>query len=146
MCDVFTSSSNRLRLPEIPPDTAETNVVMRTEDLPEFSQITPSKCVAACAKLAIEYETKLERHLESLKGLFFFFHITVKCQELQKILLLISKVLRKRKMSFVMWQAENCFTNLECRGFFFIIIILTLIQKVLRVKFRLVSIDAHLVA
>lgn len=56
------------RLPEVPPDTAETNVVMRTEQLPQFSEITPRKCVAACAKLAIEYETKLERHIDSLKG------------------------------------------------------------------------------
>lgn len=55
-------------LPEIPPDTAETNAVMRTDQLPQFSEITPKKCVAACAKLAIEYETKLESHIENLKG------------------------------------------------------------------------------
>ncbi|XP_059139670.1 oligopeptidase A-like [Physella acuta] len=56
-------------LPEIPPDTAETNAVMRTDQLPQFSEITPKKCVAACAKLAIEFETKLESHIENLKDL-----------------------------------------------------------------------------
>ena len=41
---------------------------MRTDQLPKFSEITPKKSVAACAKLAIEYETKLENHVESLTG------------------------------------------------------------------------------
>lgn len=58
------------RLPEIPSDTAETNPVMRIDQLPQFSQITPNRCIAGCAKLAIEYQTKLENHVESLKGRF----------------------------------------------------------------------------
>ncbi|CAL1542791.1 unnamed protein product [Lymnaea stagnalis] len=56
-------------LPEVPPDTAETNAVMRIDQLPQFSEITAQKCVAACAKFAIEYETKLENHAENLKNL-----------------------------------------------------------------------------
>ncbi|GFO38354.1 oligopeptidase a [Plakobranchus ocellatus] len=63
------SNSYYVLLPEIPPDTPETNAVMRTDQLPQFSEITPQKSVAACAKLAIEYETKLENHVESLKDL-----------------------------------------------------------------------------
>ncbi|CAG5135508.1 unnamed protein product, partial [Candidula unifasciata] len=62
-----TSQSYYVLLPEIPSDTAETNPVMRIDQLPQFSQITPNRCIAACAKLAIEYQTKLENHVESLK-------------------------------------------------------------------------------
>ncbi|KAK0056165.1 oligopeptidase A [Biomphalaria pfeifferi] len=54
-------------LPEVPPDTAETNAVMRVDQLPQFSQITPELCVSACAKLAIEFETKLDNHVENIK-------------------------------------------------------------------------------
>ncbi|XP_012942004.1 probable cytosolic oligopeptidase A [Aplysia californica] len=61
------SNAYYVLLPEIPPDTAETNAVMRTDQLPQFSEISPAKCVNACAKLAIEYETKLENHIEALK-------------------------------------------------------------------------------
>uniref|UniRef100_A0A0B7A5S5 oligopeptidase A n=1 Tax=Arion vulgaris TaxID=1028688 RepID=A0A0B7A5S5_9EUPU len=68
-CVRHESKSYYVLLPEIPPDTAETNAVMRTDQLPQFSQITPSKCVSACAKLAIEYETNLANHVESLKDL-----------------------------------------------------------------------------
>lgn len=59
------------RLPEIPPDTPETNEVMRVADLPDFQSITPDKIITGCAKLAIEYETYLGKHLEDLKGIIF---------------------------------------------------------------------------
>ncbi|KAH9514402.1 hypothetical protein Btru_025153 [Bulinus truncatus] len=62
-----SKTSYYVLLPEVPPDTSETNAVMRSEHLPQFSEITPEKCVTACAKLAIEFETKLEKHVENLK-------------------------------------------------------------------------------
>ncbi|CAH1793755.1 unnamed protein product [Owenia fusiformis] len=54
-------------LPEVPPDTPETNSVMRTNDLPVFSEITPEKCISGGAKLAIQYETQLGELVEKLK-------------------------------------------------------------------------------
>lgn len=56
-------------LPEIPPDTSENNVVMQFKATPKFSAITPDLCVTGCAKLAIEYETRLGLHIENLKDI-----------------------------------------------------------------------------
>jgi hypothetical protein len=56
------------RLPEIPPDTPETNPIMRVNEYPEFSTITPQKIVTGCAKLAIEFDVQLGKHVENLKG------------------------------------------------------------------------------
>lgn len=55
-------------LPEIPPDTAETNAVMRFQEHPKFGAITPQDVVLGCAKLAIIFETKLGNHIETLKN------------------------------------------------------------------------------
>jgi oligopeptidase A len=56
------------RLPEIPPDTPETNPIMRVNEYPAVSQITPQKIVTGCAKLAIEFDVQLGKHAETLKG------------------------------------------------------------------------------
>merc|ERR1719483_489848 len=63
-----SKKSYYILLPEIPPDTAETNAVMRVNDLPRFSEITPGQCIFACAKLAIEYDVKLDQHLQFLEN------------------------------------------------------------------------------
>ena len=60
------------RLPEIPPDTPETNSVMRVSEYPEFSSITPQQIVTGCAKLAIEFDVQLGKHAENLKGIYIY--------------------------------------------------------------------------
>lgn len=56
------------RLPEVPPDTPETNTLMRVDELPEWSKITPSSVYRACGKLAIMYEMDLGEHCSKLQG------------------------------------------------------------------------------
>lgn len=56
------------RLPEIPPDTPETNPIMRVHDYPQFSNISPDLALTGCAKLAIEFDVELGKHVEKLKG------------------------------------------------------------------------------
>lgn len=56
-------------LPEVPPDTPETNPIMKLDALPEFSLITPESCVTGVAKLSIEFETELSLHTERLPSL-----------------------------------------------------------------------------
>lgn len=56
-------------LPETPPDTSDDNAVMQFHQTPRFSAITPERCVTGCAKLAIQYETQLGNHIESLKDI-----------------------------------------------------------------------------
>jgi len=56
------------RLPEIPPDTPETNPVMRINEYPQYSKITPEQTVTGCAKLAIEFDVHFGKHVENLKG------------------------------------------------------------------------------
>lgn len=48
-------------LPEIPPDTAETNPLLRIDTLPAFSQLNAEKCVNAIGKLVIEYESGIHQ-------------------------------------------------------------------------------------
>ena len=57
-------------LPEVPPDTAETNTLMDVDNLPQWSKVTPSSVYRACGKLAIMYETELSKHCEQLAGKF----------------------------------------------------------------------------
>ena len=57
------------RLPEIPLDTSEDNPIMRVHDYPEFSHIDSSRTVTGCAKLSIEYDVELGKHIENLKGM-----------------------------------------------------------------------------
>ena len=54
-------------LPEVPPDTPETNPIMRLHDYPQFSRIHPDGTITGCAKLAIEFDVEMERHVEALK-------------------------------------------------------------------------------
>lgn len=56
------------RLPEVPPDTPETNPIMRVHDYPQFSQLSPDLALTGCAKLAIEFDVELGKHVEKLKG------------------------------------------------------------------------------
>ena len=57
-----------IRLPEIPPDTPETNPVMCLDDHPPFSKISPDMVVTGCAKRCIEFDVQLGKHVENLKG------------------------------------------------------------------------------
>ena len=59
-------SSYVVLLPEVPPDSPETNAIMRLDSLPAFSEITPIDCVNGVAKLSIEFETELTLHSERL--------------------------------------------------------------------------------
>ena len=59
-------SSYVVLLPEVPPDSPETNPIMRLDGLPAFSEITPIDCVNGVAKLSIEFETELTLHGERL--------------------------------------------------------------------------------
>ncbi|KAK7090573.1 uncharacterized protein [Littorina saxatilis] len=56
-------------LPETPPDTSDDNAVMQFHETPRFSAITPERCVTGCAKLAIQFETQLGNHIETLKDI-----------------------------------------------------------------------------
>jgi oligopeptidase A len=55
-------------LPEIPPDTSDDNAIMKYQQTPKFSAITPERCITGCAKLAIQYETQLGNHIDSLRN------------------------------------------------------------------------------
>ncbi|XP_042227091.1 probable cytosolic oligopeptidase A [Homarus americanus] len=46
-------------LPENPVDTPEDNVLLRTDGLPQFDQLTPEKCWSGIGKLALEYESRV---------------------------------------------------------------------------------------
>ena len=56
------------RLPEIPPDTPETNPLLRVKENPDFQKLSPLKIRTGAAKVNIEYETQLGQHLEDLQG------------------------------------------------------------------------------
>ena len=56
------------RLPEVPPDTVETNTLMDVESLPKFSQVTPASVFRACGKLSIIMDTELSKHIDNLSG------------------------------------------------------------------------------
>lgn len=55
-------------MPQIPPDTAETNPLLRTSELPKFTEITPDNVVTGCAKLAINFDVDVGKHVEAQKG------------------------------------------------------------------------------
>jgi len=55
-------------LPEIPPDTPETNPIMYLEDHPQLSKISPDMVVTGCAKRCIEFDVQLGKHVDNLKG------------------------------------------------------------------------------
>ena len=41
---------------------------MRVHDYPEFSRVDSGLTVTGCAKLSIDYDVELGKHIESLKG------------------------------------------------------------------------------
>ena len=53
----------------MPPDTAETNSLMRVHELPSFSKINPNNVITGCAKLSIEYDVDLGKHIDGIKGM-----------------------------------------------------------------------------
>ncbi|XP_041362646.1 probable cytosolic oligopeptidase A [Gigantopelta aegis] len=65
----YASNAYYVLLPEIPPDTPDTNPLLKHENrlFPEFSEITADQCVTGCAKLSIDFETKLGNHIDKLK-------------------------------------------------------------------------------
>ena len=56
------------RLPEVPPDTAETNPIMRHNEIHKFSQLTPDAIVTGCAKMSLEFISKFDDLVESIGG------------------------------------------------------------------------------
>ncbi|ESN95279.1 hypothetical protein HELRODRAFT_193617 [Helobdella robusta] len=75
ICKKFASSkksavgynSYYVLLPEIPPDTKETNPILRVNEFPKFSEITPDKCVTGCAKRSIEFDVEIGNFLDTIK-------------------------------------------------------------------------------
>ncbi|XP_050393671.1 uncharacterized protein LOC126811798 [Patella vulgata] len=61
-----SSATYYVLLPEVPPDTPETNAIMRFRN-PAYSTLRPDGCVTGPAKLSIQYETKLGNLIEKLK-------------------------------------------------------------------------------
>lgn len=56
------------RLPEIPPDTAETNSLLNIKDNPQFDKLVKGNYLNAVTKLALELESKVWRIEDDLKG------------------------------------------------------------------------------
>ncbi|KAL3876262.1 hypothetical protein ACJMK2_034130 [Sinanodonta woodiana] len=50
-------------IPEVPRDTPKDNPLLRTKELPKFSEITLKKIITGCAKQALEYETNVFKHI-----------------------------------------------------------------------------------
>lgn len=59
------------RLPEIPNDTPETNPVLRTEELLDYTSISAEKCLNAVAKLSLEQESGIWKLENQLTGIVF---------------------------------------------------------------------------
>ena len=117
-CKMFYPIILFCRLPEIPPDTAETNAVMRFKEHPKFSAITPQDIVLGCAKLAIVFETKLGNHIKNLKGKFSFdFHLKKK-KKLRKMIEIVHDVFSLSTFSlFSSWLIANSTTGVYVCGF-----------------------------
>ena len=56
------------RLPEVPPDTAETNPIMRHNEIYNFAQLAPDNIITGCAKMSLDFITKFDDLVESLSG------------------------------------------------------------------------------
>ncbi|XP_067670873.1 uncharacterized protein [Haliotis asinina] len=63
----YASGQYYVTLPEVPPDTPETNPLLRLADLPKFSAISPNRCITGCSKLSIDHDTNLSIHIENLQ-------------------------------------------------------------------------------
>ena len=47
-------------MPEIPSDTPETNPIMRNDELPALSELTPKLVMSGVQKLVVNYETECD--------------------------------------------------------------------------------------
>lgn len=47
-------------MPEIPPDTPETNPFMRNDQIPAFNELTPKLVQSGGQKLVVNYETEFD--------------------------------------------------------------------------------------
>ena len=56
------------RFPELPPDTEDSNPVMRWKEFPDFPNITHEGVVRAGAKRSIDFEVQLDKHITQLEG------------------------------------------------------------------------------
>ncbi|XP_076453908.1 uncharacterized protein LOC143289021 [Babylonia areolata] len=61
------SSGYYVLLPETPPDSADDNAILQYDHTPKFTSITPVGCITGCAKLAIQYETHLSHHIDTVR-------------------------------------------------------------------------------
>jgi oligopeptidase A len=55
-------------LPEIPPDTPESDVLLKTQDLVNFNSVTPAGCYNAIAKLSLNNESGIWKVEKEVKG------------------------------------------------------------------------------
>ena len=62
------------RLPEIPPDTPESDVLLKTQDLVNFNSVTPAGCYNAIAKLSLNNESGMWKVEKEVKGRTQFRH------------------------------------------------------------------------
>lgn len=63
----------KCRPPEIPPDTPETNPILRTKEQLDYKTVGPELCQTAVAKLALEHESgiwKLEKTISGLNRVY----------------------------------------------------------------------------
>ncbi|VDI45567.1 Hypothetical predicted protein [Mytilus galloprovincialis] len=63
-----TSTSYIILFPELPPDTEDSNPVMRWKEFPDFPNITHEGVVRAGAKRSIDFEVQLDKHITQLEG------------------------------------------------------------------------------
>ena len=59
----------------MPKDTPETNALLRTESYPEFSQYNQMKIFTGSAKITLEHDIQLTKHLKQLEGMYMRLYI-----------------------------------------------------------------------
>ena len=52
----------------MPPDTAENNSIMRTNENIDFQNLDAQTVIRGCAKLAIQFDVEMAKHGDRLKG------------------------------------------------------------------------------
>ena len=55
-------------MPEIPPDTPESDILLKTQDLVNFNSVTPAGCYNAIAKLSLDNESGIWKVEKEVKG------------------------------------------------------------------------------
>ncbi|XP_071132416.1 uncharacterized protein [Mytilus edulis] len=66
-----TSTSYIILFPELPPDTEDSNPVMRWKEFPDFPNITHEGVVRAGAKRSIDFEVQLDKHITQLEDVHY---------------------------------------------------------------------------